>query len=201
VNAGKNAWIYAGLAVAAGVGLVTIASPKSALGDPDECRRLRCLSERRILLIGDAMAHGLSMSLEKLAHGAKTEFLTIAKPTGVRVADWPALLEQERIRQYLPKLVLVAIGPADLRTKQGTIDSASMAALTAMLKTLPSSVIWVNPPKMPVEDPKIREAIKSVGGADLYPSEVLAIPRGPDGLRPTTAGFAGWAGAIWRWIS
>jgi hypothetical protein len=178
-----------------------VISPKTAFGDVDECRRLRCLPERRVLLIGDAMAHGLSVAMEKLADGSKVSFRCIAKAGGVRVADWPALLDKEGFAKHKPKLVLVAIGPADLRSKDGSIDKKGMDALSAMLRSMSAAVVWVAPPRMPVEDPKIREAIQAVSGGDVYPSEALTLPRGPDGLRPTAAGFAGWAGAIWRWIA
>ena len=47
------------------------------------------------------------------------------------------------------------------------------------------------------------------GVADLIQSKVpfyfqsteLDIPRSPDGLHPNAAGYAGWSGAIWRWLS
>jgi lysophospholipase L1-like esterase len=36
---------------------------------------------------------------------------------------------------------------------------------------------------------------------DYFPSDQLAIPRGPDGIHPTARGYAGWAGAIWQWLA
>ncbi len=201
MNNEKRSWLYAGIAVAAGVGLVTMTTSEvGALGaDDDGCRRLRCLKDKRVLLLGDAMGDGLALPLKKLAEGSKTDLVSACR-SGVNVADWPALLDKEGLlAKVKPTLVLVAIGPADLRKKDTSIDADAMARLTKKLRDAGAVVIWVGPPKMPVEDWRIRESIRAIGG--MYPSEALTIARGPDGLRPTAAGFAGWAGALWRWIA
>ncbi len=49
--------------------------------------------------------------------------------------------------------------------------------------------------------------IQDAAGSALSPryfyfhSEKLEMPRGPDNLHPTARGYAGWAGAIWHWLS
>ena len=42
---------------------------------------------------------------------------------------------------------------------------------------------------------------QGVPATDYFHSEKLEIPRGPDGIHSTPRGYAGWAGAIWRWLS
>jgi hypothetical protein len=68
--------------------------------------------------------------------------------------------------------------------------------LISMIKSVGATPFWILPPKLPwkqtysqlVRDEKI----------PVFESEQINIPMGPDKIHPTGAGYAGWAGMIWR---
>ena len=69
-------------------------------------------------------------------------------------------------------------------------------------------IAWIGPPTLNnPPSPGISKMIQDSAGSALAPryyyfhSERLSLPRGPDGLHPTARGYAGWAGAVWHWLS
>ena len=60
--------------------------------------------------------------------------------------------------------------------------------------------VWVMPPKDRGSAAELRAALGRFG-AECFPSDELVLPRGQDGVLPTAIGYAGWAGAIWRWLA
>lgn len=161
----------------------------------------------RVLVIGDSLAKGMAPHFAALAEEAGIELLSLALE-GTRVDQWvvssalgAALID------FDPTHVIVSLGTNDAYT---TFDPEEVAEDTAELietiKETDAHVIWIGAPDLPASsggrplNEDILDAIEDVS-PHYFDSTTLSIPRGPDNLHPTAAGYAGWAGAIWNWLT
>ncbi len=186
--------LYAGLLVAAGVGLVrAFRGPRIEPG------------QTRLLLVGDSLAVGLGTPMRALASEANVPFDQISR-SGTRIDQWSGSQKlMEKIQEFNPTMILVSLGTNDEYMGAGAAarQAPYLERLLTVLRVGKAEVIWIGPPRLPKSSsngivPLIRRTIPR---DHYFPSEKLTIPRGPDGLHPTARGYAGWAGAIWRWLS
>jgi lysophospholipase L1-like esterase len=188
-------WLYAGLLLtAAGVGLVhAFRGPKIRAGE-------------RLLLVGDSLAVGLAPPMKALAAESKVEFQSLAL-TGSRIDQWARSNKlTEKLTTYRPKLALISLGTNDAYGTGANIVQQTAAALETLLakfRVANVDVAWIGPPKLPAApSPAVLTMLKqSISSSHYFASDTLGIPRAPDGVHPTLRGYAGWAGAIWRWLS
>src|SRR3990172_5754810 len=97
----SKSWLYAGLVLAAGLGMVRL------LNGP----RLR--RGMRVLLIGDSLAVGTAPYFAALAKEAGVEFKSLAK-VGTRIDQWASSAELKALlEKFQPELVLVSLGTND----------------------------------------------------------------------------------------
>lgn len=202
-----------GLLFAAGAGIVT------ALKE----RRPKVKEGMRVLLLGDSLAVGLSPHLKALAKDAGVELRALAK-TGTRIDQWAKSEELAAVlRDYSPELVLVSLGTNDAAIGAGAAERQK-PYLDQLLEQfahgvshrndygLGADVVWIGPPTLPFESAAMTSMIRagveaygdSLGGhprGAYFPSETLEIPRAPDHIHPTATGAAGWAGALWSWLT
>lgn len=188
-------WIYGGLLIGAGVGVARIVSHHPKLHE-----------NTRLLLIGDSLAQGLSPHLRELATEHAIPYLG-AGVSGSRIDQWLASRWlDESLAELAPTLVLVVLGTNDAF---GSLSPEQVGGnLEALLSRFPeqAEVVWVGAPTLPETyggrspDPEVLDAIAE-RSPHYFPSHELAIPRGPDRLHPTVHGYAGWAGALWDWLS
>jgi lysophospholipase L1-like esterase len=188
-------WIYVGLGLAAGYGLVRIIwAPRIKPG------------ETRLLVIGDSLAVGLAPYLRDMAGRERIAFASLAK-VGTRIDQWADSASlRELLAKFRPTVVLVSLGTNDeYLTGADAVERqrAAMRRLVALLMTVtPQHIIWIGPPTLPKATNGIVPMLKAeIPSRDYFPSDQLAIPRGPDGIHPTARGYAGWAGAIWQWLA
>lgn len=194
----ERRWLYAGIAVAAGVGLTTLirrGAPKIVPG------------QTRLLLIGDSLAVGLGPPIAALAREQRVAFDADAE-VGTRIDQWATRPDlDQHLAAFKPTLVLVSLGTNDEYMQGSWVVGAQQAKLQALLGKLQATgatVVWIGPPTLPKPKsngivPMLKAAIPS---AYYFPSDTaLTLPRGPDGIHPTVAGYAGWAGALWQWLS
>lgn len=194
-------WIYSGLAVAAGVGLVVAATPSSPgpqPGSPPPPPKPRLGPGSRLLLVGDSFAQGLAPPLGELSKGLGVAFRADGR-LGTRIAQWAAQPWLGADLSWAPTMVLVSLGTNDMKLPQPAVEQAALGQLAARLKSSAARVVWLNPPTMPFPDRGVRQMIAKTG-LEVFHSEALPLPRGPDGIHPTVSGYAGWAGALWRWV-
>jgi lysophospholipase L1-like esterase len=203
-----TAWILAGIALAAGVGMATL------LGDP----RVRLGDQSRILLIGDSIAQGLTPHFDSLAKDAKLPF-GASFEKGTRITQWTGERLLGALGASNPTLVIIALGTNDI---YGKADPAKLFAATAELlavleqQTRPDcyglgpDVLWIGPHLPAFPDPQLGAAIRDAvsgyhagcdGAAEYFDSSGLDVRLGPDGVHPTAAGYAAWAGSVWKRIS
>jgi len=188
-------WIYVGLGLAAGYGLVrTIWRPRLRPG------------ESRLLLVGDSLAVGMAPYFRELASAARIPFTSLAV-VGTRIDQWsdnPTL--RDTLASFRPTIVLVSLGTNDEYLTGADAVTRQRAALDRLLKLLgtaaPQDVIWIGPPTLPKRSNGIVAMLQdAIPSSDYFPSQALTLPRGPDGIHPTARGYAGWAGTIWQWLS
>jgi len=188
-------WVYAGLVVAAGVGLAKLL-PRGPRVRP---------GETRLMLVGDSLAVGMAPHFACLSKEQKVPFEALAK-VSTRIDQWAASqVLSEHVAQFRPTLVIVSLGTNDAYM-MGDVAARQAGPLDQLLAKLTAGgaeVAWVGPPSLPGKPNAgllalLRERIAS---SHYFASDALPIPRGPDQLHPTARGYAGWAGTIWQWLS
>jgi len=188
----QRRWILGGLLLASGVGLMAAASRKNLIR-PDT----------RLLLVGDSLAVGLAPHLELLAEEEGIEDYRALAVSGSRIDQWAdsAALE-EVLETFHPTLVLVSLGTNDEALGPGAADRQAEALdeLLALFEDTDAAIAWIGPPELPFEGGGVRELLMEAV-PHYFDSEDYEIPRGPDDLHPTAAGYAGWAGVIWTWLT
>jgi lysophospholipase L1-like esterase len=183
-------WIFAGLAVAAGYGLV---------------RALRCEPVIRpgdsLFLFGDSLAVGLDPFFRKLAAENRNVYASSSKG-GTMMRYWlQNSVFKANLQQAKPNVVLVSLGTNDtysnLTAEQLRQDAEAILQLAQGSEK--RKVLWILPPRLPREDrasPAIRDT-----GVDAYESSRLEIPMGGDAIHPTSSGYAMWAAMVWRYAT
>jgi len=171
----------------------------------------------RVLVIGDSLAVGMGPHFQALGKEAGVEVKVLAK-VGTRIDQWAgSAVLQQTLDSFQPDMVLVSLGTND-EYLTGDAVARQAPALEALLKKFESAsitrhlrhgveyIVWIGPPTLPRQTNGITAMIQDAA-AGLTPrfhyfhSEKLDIPRGPDKLHPTARGYAGWAGAVWHWLS
>lgn len=201
-------WLYAGLLAAAGVGIARVLKkPKLVPG------------ESRILLVGDSLAVGLSTPLKALATDQRIGFNAVAQ-VGTRIDQWggkgtPQSAQLDAaLDATQPTLVLVSLGTNDEYITMGNPPERQAPYLKALIEKieryvhkgdygLGAELIWIGPPTLPKKGTNGIRALlaATIPQARFFDSQRLSIPRAPDNLHSTPKGYAGWAGALWQWLS
>lgn len=213
--------MWAGLGLAAGVGVVVYASsnsskapepgdkplpgpkpsggalpgPESATPPQPRAPRKRLAAGDRLFLLGDSLAVGLTAPLRQLAVASEVQFASRAKE-GTTIAAWASADVAEN------DVVLVSLGTNDMKLADPLLERPKLDALLARLTKSSKRVIWLLPPPMPFPDRGVLAMIddaSKVAKTALMPS--LDVDRGPDKIHPTGRGYAAWAGFIWNLIS
>jgi hypothetical protein len=83
-----------------------------------------------------------------------------------------------------------------------TSDKLDWAAkrLGRGVRVLGGAVAWLRPPAAGEFGVKALRSVLDKAKMPSFHSEALGLALGPDGETPTVAGYAGWAGALWRWL-
>lgn len=151
----------------------------------------------RVLLIGDSLAQGMTAPLGALASDVGIPFFGDGR-VSTRLDQW---LEngwaEDDIARFQPTVLLVSLGTNDSGAVGLLPQFASRAQALVALARVP--VLWVEPPSLPpqFDTQTVIGGIRSSGAAATFASSSLDIPRGPDSIHPTMAGYAAWAAAVW----
>lgn len=189
----KRRWIYSGLALPKGVGVVRRSLAGLGVPRPD----LASGPTLRVALIGDELGDGLAMALRLLGEEAGAAVDACPRP-GSTVAGWLDEGWFEQVLAGLPQWVVAAFmwglpGGERMAVPTGAMRVAQDAADRAEAR-----LIWVAPPGSLPD--AVREVRENVVGArhGVLSTEGLQIQLGPDGAQPTALGYAAWAGNVWR---
>jgi len=187
-------WFYAGLIVAAGVGVASLLKrgPTVKRGE-------------KLLLFGDSLAQGLTAPLGQLARDNGVVFAGISK-VGSTIRDWSdgtALNAQLRAAlAQRPSVVLCSLGTNDeaLTPDSARAELPLLDALIALVKSSGAELGWIGPPKLQKTNGMSQIIQAKLPQNRYFHSETFDIPRAGDGLHPTIKGYTGWAGQIWLWV-
>lgn len=170
-------------------------------------KRPKLTENSRVLVIGDSLARGMTIHFHQLAEEAEIELMAIAQ-NGTRTEQWAHSEElAAALIEFDPTLVLVSLGTNDAYAARSPADVAEdVKTLVEMIEETSAQVVWIGVPTLPAvsagahlnED--VLDAIRQTA-PNYYDSTELNIPRAPDQIHPTVNGYAGWAGAIWNWLS
>jgi lysophospholipase L1-like esterase len=189
-------WLLGGILIGTGIGLVALAK-----------RRPKISEGARVLLFGDSLAMGLNPQLKQLAEEAGVAAYTGKGVVGSRIDQW----SQDRwldgwldatLDSFQPTIILVSLGTNDEATYPGAVgrEEGDFHALLGKLRATGAEIVWIGPPELPFPRQGISDMIRE-NVPYYFESEQLDIPRAPDHLHPNAVGYAGWAGAIWRWLT
>lgn len=153
--------------------------------------RRRIVPGRRVLLVGGTYAAGLAPPMGQLAEESSVRWKARSArgAPAFEAASW--LGEEAQVHEA--EIVLIALEAADVSAEESS--RTGLAELMKVARSTSAEVLWLSPPPKPGTESLPRPKRK-----DLFPTETLVLARGPDGDEPTTIGFAGWAGAVWRWL-
>ena len=189
-------WLLGGVLFVGGVGLVRALTARPKLDE-----------NSRVLVIGDSLARGMTPHFQTLAEEAGIPLLSIAE-SGTRIDQWvdsPELGAQ--LIEFDPTHVFISLGTNDAYTGFDIDDiEADVEELVTTIEETNANVIWIGAPTLPEFSAghELRDEVLDTIEANAphyYDSTDLDIPRGPDNLHPTAAGYAGWAGALWNWLT
>lgn len=157
------------------------------------------------LLVGDSLAVGLAGPFKSL--GLAHRSIAVSGTT----VDYWTKAGKARLRARLadkPGLVFVSLGANDAYAGPSYASTAADATtrLLTMIASSGAQVIWIGPPALPatysgkpMAQPvidAIRAVVESTAGAMWLDNSAFAIPRGPDQLHPTAAGYTSWANLL-----
>jgi hypothetical protein len=189
----KRRWIYSGLALPKGVGIVrrsagVVARPQADFG------AVRTL---RVALIGDELGDGLSMALRLLGEESGASVNSCPR-SGSTVAAWLDEGWFDDVLVGLPQWVIAAFTWGIPSPERLAVPTGAMRVAQEAADRVSARVVWVAPPGVLTD--AVREVSENVIGArhGVLSSEGLQIQLGPDGERPTALGYAAWAGNVWK---
>ena len=189
-------WLLGGVLLAGGFGFIRAVTYRPKLE-----------KDSRLLLIGDSLAQGLMPQFQVFATEAGIGYVGTGIP-GSFVHQWASSdWLVKKLIEFKPTHVLVSLGANDAYSGLAPAAvEASAVALVEKLKAADAHVIWIGAPALPetLGTSKVDEAtLSNIRSAAPYyfASEEYSIPRGPDNLHPSVQGYAGWAGAIWNWLT
>jgi len=187
----EKRWVLGGLLAAAGVGVIAAVTARPKIREAS-----------RVLLIGDSLAKGLDVHMRSLAKEEGVAYLGQGV-SGSRLDQWAKnKWLDEALASFQPTLVLVSLGTNDeyLGPNAAATQAPYLRALLQKLEATGADVVWIGVPTLPVRGGGVADLVEHEA-PHHFPSRDYRIPRGPDQLHPTAAGYAGWAGAIWRWLT
>jgi hypothetical protein len=143
---------------------------------------------RRVALVGDSLAVGLTGPLGKLVAAAGVPFKAEGH-VGSTVAQWLATPSWGSwVSSFSPTVTLVVLGTNDYLN-----PLPDLAAYRQLAAKFPGAV-WVAPPDEPKAPmPQVRATIDAIG-VPVIP-EATGLQYGADGIHPSN--YAPWAQFIW----
>lgn len=153
------------------------------------------------------MAQGMLPHFRALSEEADLDYVGAGLP-GTRVDQWLSSdWLTKKLAEFSPTHVLISLGTNDAYAAQGNAYVREKTRkLVEKIEASGAHPIWIGAPQLPEEYFSKRldvSVLDTIRGATKYyfASEEYDIPRGPDELHPSAGGYAGWAGAIWNWLT
>ena len=194
----SRAWIYAGLLVAAGIGLASAQSsaPRVTPG------------KSRILLIGDSLSVGLKTPLGMLAKESGVAFAHCGKvgytiDRFVGTGDQAACVKQQ-LATLRPTHVLILLGTNDeaMHSAMAGRQLAAAKSLADSARAAGAEVIWISPAKKFEKSNGVLAGLRTMfDDSHWYESSQLGLPLADSIGHLTPRNYCAWSGGVWNWLT
>lgn len=91
-------------------------------------------------------------------------------------------------------MVLVSLGPCSTASRLLPVLHATLAEA----RHVGSTLVWIRPPDANAGTKALRIVLRAARIPSFH-SEAIHVHMSANG-KPSARGYAGWAGALWRWI-
>jgi hypothetical protein len=156
----------------------------------------------KLYLVGDSLAVGLNRHLRHFAGRSGIGYDSSTK-SGTMTPYWTTAAFASRLATAKPNVVLVSLGTNDSASQRSDAKHRqSIQKLLQMISHVGAEAFWVLPPKLPtLPRSKAFSALVRAENVPVFESAQIDIPMGPDSIHPTGAGYAGWAGLVFKAIT
>jgi lysophospholipase L1-like esterase len=195
----SRAWIYAGLLVAAGVGLASASKAPAPRAVPGNAR---------ILLIGDSLSVGLKTPMALLAKETNIPFAhcgaqgyTINRFVGNGTM---AGCVAQQLTSLKPTHVLILLGTNDEAMSASMAPQQLEAArsLVATCQAHGAEVIWIAPAKKFTTSNGVLSGLRKMfDDAHWFESSSIGLPTADSIGHMTPVNYCKWSGSIWNWLT
>lgn len=154
---------------------------------------------QRLYLVGDSLSVGMDKHFRSLASQAGVTYSSSTK-SGTRTPQWTTATFQSALSSFSPNLVLISLGTNDsLSSLSPAQHTDAIRKLLALVRAAGAEALWILPPRLPWKE-TFSDLVRAEG-APVFESGEIEIPKAPDGIHSTGAGYAGWAGLVWKSIT
>lgn len=152
----------------------------------------------KLLLIGDDHVAGLAPPLARLCKGKRVSLHVRKMPVPVREGEM-AKAAHTVVREATKLDADVVLVSLPWPSPIGSDELWGAARTVSTLRRPGKAVAWLRGPHRD-DYGRVWQHALGRAGMPLFRTDALALPMGPDGIAPTVEGYAGWAGALWRWL-
>lgn len=154
----------------------------------------------RVLLIGDSYAAGLGPPMDVIARACGTPFQHHGV-VGSHVTQWTGWVDAD-LSSFAPTVVLLSMGGNDYQRTDPENVQAAVRELARKIRASGARLLWIGPLELPFADRiGVQDMWKAEVGSDWFDSKQLVLPRAPDGVHSTPAGYAVWSTHVWEWMA
>lgn len=157
------------------------------------------LSGKTVLLVGDSMAEGIALPLQKKVEAAGGRFINGQERSSTIVWWQGSGKLRELLAQHRPDIVFIALGSNEIFLEQPEVRAPLIKEMVAELGTRPS--FWVGPPSWKPDKGLVHVIDENFQPGHFYNSNDLIVPRAADGKHPTAQGYQRWTELIWDWYA
>lgn len=194
----RLAWVAA---IATALLVVSVAASANAKAGPQIGPR----PIKRVLVVGDSLAVGLTPNLQKLCKADGISYCASDAIVGTRIDQWSKKI-QPLVDHHKPDLVFVSLGTNDAMMSNPRQNQAAMNKIIEAVRGAGARLVWIAPPSLPttisgqrVRDDVVR-AMLNESGVEQFDSTKVSVERAMDGIHATPQGYATWASAIWAYM-
>lgn len=177
----KRDWIYGGISHPRGV----------ILARKTPVRRL--VPGSTLAVVGDEHVAGLAPVLRQLASSSGVGLVIDIEP-GTCFERWYSPGRLSKVLAARPAIVLVSLG---ICSATGPLMPL-LRSLAAEVYQAGAGLAWIRPPENVAATKSLRVLLRAARIPSFH-SETLEVARSV-GDKPSARGYAGWSGALWRWI-
>lgn len=157
------------------------------------------LGGKTVLLIGDSMAEGIALPLQKKVEAAGGHFIDGHERSSTIVWWQGSGKLRQLLAQHRPDVVFIALGANEIFLEKPEVRIPLIKEMVAELGTRPS--YWIGPPSWKPDKGLVHVIDENFQPDHFYNSNDLVVPRAADGKHPTAQGYQTWTELVWTWYA